>query len=875
MPTTTLRLVIVMDGAARATDGLEKMSRGANRAGTSIDKLYRILRASAVVAAGRALLNLADSYTILRNRTAVFARSSLDAQKGFEGIFDVAFRSRAPLDATAELYQRLSLSLSGTGKSSEDLLRITETVTKAIAVSGATASEAAGALRQLSQGIASNRLSGQELNSVLEQTPIIAKLIAKELGVPAEELRLLANKTGAITRDVILRALENNAGAIDLLFEKTAVTFGQAFTQMGIAVTLLSGKLNDMTGIGAALTGAISGLAKKMFEIANDPARLKSWLENIKALFLVLALATIPSVITAVVSLTAAFRKLAIVSFLSTPWGAALAAIALVLVALFRVRDVEFEIGGVTTTLSDIVTVVWQGWSDWITWVTDELLAFFGLIERGPNVANPLQDAKDIFSGKIELGAGGVILNQPESIAPPKPTVVEKLEAQRKNREESAKAAEILSFIDKEAARFADREAARAVEKHEAQEKLKKDQLAALNQFRDLESSLSPVIALENERAKGLETIRKALELKTIKQERANEVEAAFTEELRLQALTLDILSPAMRGITDEINGITDSFNPAAAAAREYEKKLKAIAVASAAGAKIDGGAAKAIENAALEYKFAAQTIDPFTERVNESNASMRDIIGSVNPAVSVLEDYRKKLEEIGKANNAGADPELVRRATEIATRQFQTDIVQKVQTDIGPDVTGFDALTNGFNGALVKMSESIGTEGAIIQQGFVDIFSTAGDAVKSFVETGSLDFRAFAADVISSLAGVIAKLLLVMALNSLAGGSAGGSIASIATSLGGVAGGRAVGGPVGPGRTFMVGEKGPELFTPPSTGTIVPNNMMGQQPPVNVTVVNVDDPSSVPRAMNTREGEEAILNVIQRNRNRVRDSVA
>ena len=170
-------------------------------------------------------------------------------------------------------------------------------------------------------------------------------------------------------------------------------------------------------------------------------------------------------------------------------------------------------------------------------------------------------------------------------------------------------------------------------------------------------------------------------------------------------------------------------------------------------------------------------------------------------------------------------------------------------------------------------MSEDIGTQGAIIQQGFTDIFSTAGDAVKTFVETGKLDFRSFAADIISSLSGVIAKLLLVMALNSLAGGSGGGALASIATSLGGVAG-KATGGPVGPGRTFMVGERGPELFTPPSTGTIVPNGMMGQQQPVNVTVVNVDDPSSVPRAMNTREGEEAILNVIQRNRNRIRDSV-
>jgi tape measure domain-containing protein len=865
MATQNIRIVISMTGSAQTARGLSQIAGGAARSATSIDKLYRVLRAGVVLAAGRELLKLADTYTILRNRTAVFARSNLDAQKGFEGIFDVALRSRAPLDATAELYQRLSLSLQGTGKSSGDLLRITETVTKAIAVSGTTAGEAEGALRQLAQGIAANRLSGQELNSVLEQTPIIAQLIAKELGVATGQLRSLANKTGAITTDVIIRALENSAGAIDILFAKTAVTFGQAFTQMSIAVTLLFGKLNDLTGAGAFFTKVISNLAVSIKNLASDPARLQSWLENIKLIIGLLALSLIPKLITSVIALAKALKSLSIISAFSTPWTAALAVIALVVLALFRVRDVEFEIMGITTSLADIVTVVWKNWSDWITSTTDELLVFFGLLEKGPSKTTrpAFEQAQDLT--KNPTLAGGNFA--------PEPTFKDQLVAQRAARQEAEELSKFQARMAAVAAERADQDAAMAVKKSEAAEKLKKDQLAALNQFRDLESSLSPIIALENQRAEGLETIRNALNLKVISQERANKVEAAFTEELRLQALTLDTLSPALRGITDTINQITDSFNPAAAAARVYEEKVKAIAVAVAAGVEIQGGAAKAIENVALEYKFAAQEIDPFTQRVNESNAALRGLIGGVDPAVRVLEDYRLKLEEIGEAAKKGADPELVRQAAENATNEFTKKIVTDVQANVGPEVGGFDALSGGFNAALVKMGEDIGTQGAIIQQGFTDIFSTAGDAVKTFVETGKLDFRAFASDVISSLAGVVAKLLLVMALNSLAGGSGGGIVASIATSLGGVAGGRATGGPVGPGRTFMVGERGPEMFTPPSTGTIVPSGAMAQQP-VNVTVVNVDDPSSVPRAMNTREGEEAILNVIQRNRNRIRDSV-
>lgn len=867
MATQNIRIIISMTGASQASRGLNQMAMSASQSGTAIDKLYRILAAGAVVSATRALIKLSDTYTVLRNRTAVFAGSTIEAQKGFEGLFDVAIRARAPLDATAELYQRLSLALDGSGKSSTDLLRITETVTKAIAISGTTAAEAGGALRQLSQGIAGNRLSGQELNSVLEQTPIIAKLIATELGVQVGQLRNLANKTGAITTEVIIRALSNSAGLIDELFSKTVTTFGQAFEQMKTAVVFFFGKVNDQVGAASALTAAISRMAIGIKDFAGDQPRVAALIEKLKTAAFLLAEILTVRLVTALYSAARAFAVMAL-AMLANPFGALAVSIGAVLLVLFHFRDTMLDIGGTHASVKNHILGFWDDWSKSITETSD------AIIEASSSWEKFKKGTAKFFEVPEGIQAGGVV---PKPVGQDASTISSAGKRQATEDLARAKAGREKQFSDFVAMFEEEKRLQGEIDRVRsgAAAELKKDQQAALNQFRDLQSSLNPIIALENQRAEGLETIRKAIKLAGVSQEEANKVTAAFTEELRLQALTIDTMSPALRGITDAVNSVTDSFSPAAAAGREYAEKIKAIGNAVEAGKEINGGVQKAVEDVTREYELARLELDKYAQATKDANEGLIDFIGESKPAVAVLEKYRKKLEEINKAAQVpGVDPELVRTAAEKATTELKNDVTTKVEADVGPKVTGFDALSGGFNAALLKMKDDIGTQGSIIRDGFTDIFSTAGDAVKTFVQTGKLDFRSFAADVISSLAGVIAKLLLVMALNSLAGGSAGGGIASIATMLGGVAGGMATGGPVGPGRTFMVGERGPELFTPPSTGTIVPNNMMGQQQAVNVTVVNVDDPSSVPRAMNTREGEEAILNVISRNRNRVRDSV-
>ena len=97
-------------------------------------------------------------------------------------------------------------------------------------------------------------------------------------------------------------------------------------------------------------------------------------------------------------------------------------------------------------------------------------------------------------------------------------------------------------------------------------------------------------------------------------------------------------------------------------------------------------------------------------------------------------------------------------------------------------------------------------------------------------------------------------------------GGGAGGFLQFIGGLFGG---GFAAGGQVSGGRPILVGERGPEIFTPPGAGAITPNvniNQAAQAPPV-ITVVNAIDSSEITGAFNSGEGDKVLLNRISSKR--------
>jgi hypothetical protein len=130
-------------------------------------------------------------------------------------------------------------------------------------------------------------------------------------------------------------------------------------------------------------------------------------------------------------------------------------------------------------------------------------------------------------------------------------------------------------------------------------------------------------------------------------------------------------------------------------------------------------------------------------------------------------------------------------------------------------------------------------------------------------------------AQVLQQLAADALSSELFSILGGLATGGAGGGGASSFLGLVGsfFGGGMASGGQAMGGRPILVGERGPEIFTPPGSGSITPNvniNQAAQSAPV-VNVMNITDPADIPAGLRTAEGEEEVINIIQRNPDAVR----
>lgn len=228
------------------------------------------------------LPRLADEYTSFSNRLALVSKNSDQLAFAQQKVIGIAINARQPLDAVTQIYQRLATNASDYGISLNQVASITETVTKAVAISGASTESAQAALVQFGQGLASGVLRGQEFNSVLEQTPALAYAIADGLGVQRSELRKLAND-GKLTVDVIVEALENMKGKIDEDFGKTTATIKQTFNQFEISAIAAVGNIDKKIGASQNLIKLLNLTRDKVFGFSDsEDTQLKRRLAEIQ-----------------------------------------------------------------------------------------------------------------------------------------------------------------------------------------------------------------------------------------------------------------------------------------------------------------------------------------------------------------------------------------------------------------------------------------------------------------------------------------------------------------------------------------------------------------------------------------------------------------
>lgn len=275
MVTENINIIITTRGATVAQTRIRGIGRSSRGATLAVRALGIALIGLASGAAIRGLLRLSDAATEVGNRIRTVTSSTEVFLSVQERLFDVANRTGGSIADTARLFQRLSVGTRDLGVGTARVVNVVEGLNAALVVSGSTAREAAAALLQLGQGLASDNLSGEELRSLRENLPQLAQELADVLGEPIGALKEMGRQ-GLLNAEKVFPALEIAVEKFQEKLENGEVifTFAQAFNAVRNAMVKAFTIIQRATGLTQDMTKAIfdlsDGLAEKLVEGLAD-----------------------------------------------------------------------------------------------------------------------------------------------------------------------------------------------------------------------------------------------------------------------------------------------------------------------------------------------------------------------------------------------------------------------------------------------------------------------------------------------------------------------------------------------------------------------------------------------------------------------------
>lgn len=238
-----------------------------------IAQQLRSVQAAAAALVGGQLLggfigDVAKTADEFNNLLARVKLAGGDGAAALQSIFDIAQRTGAQVEAVGGLFTKLSAASKSLNLSQQQVLGLTETITQATTLAGESAESANAAIVQFAQGLSAGVLRGQDLNSVLEQAPRLAKAMADGIGTTVGELKKLG-EAGSLTSAQIIAALQGQAATLRAEFDQLPLTIGRSIQNLSTSWTQFIGQLDHSSGASAALAGVIESLAKNLDTVAE------------------------------------------------------------------------------------------------------------------------------------------------------------------------------------------------------------------------------------------------------------------------------------------------------------------------------------------------------------------------------------------------------------------------------------------------------------------------------------------------------------------------------------------------------------------------------------------------------------------------------
>ena len=284
------------------------------------------------------LVNLSDTFTQTTARLDLMNDGLQTTQELTQMIYQSAQASRGSFTETANMVAQLGTLAGNAFDNTQEIVAFAEQLNKQMAISGTSAQEGSAAMLQLTQAMSSGVLRGEELNSVMEQTPMIANTIAEYLGVSTGQMREMAAE-GQITAEVVKNAMFSAADETNAKFEEMPMTWAQVWQSFQNTATMaLQPVLN-----------AINWLANNIQIIAPIVLGLAT------AFGVFLIAANWIRICAAVTSfLTTAQAMLGAV--MATVWGPIVIVIVLVIAAIYAVVAAINKLTGSTISATGLIT---------------------------------------------------------------------------------------------------------------------------------------------------------------------------------------------------------------------------------------------------------------------------------------------------------------------------------------------------------------------------------------------------------------------------------------------------------------------------------------------------------------------------------------
>lgn len=240
------------DNAKTAATSSASLAGSVDKAKAGFGGLASALSGITALLSASKLIKYADEYTGISQKLKLVTTDQTKLNAIIEQSYGIAQRNSTGLADTAKLYGQLSGVYKSIGKDQTDVAKTTETITQAISLTGPSSEEAANGLRQFNQGLSSGVLRGDEFNSVMENTPGLAKAIAAGFSsagpITTGELRKLAEE-GALTGKALVEALERAGPNVAKLAQSSTDTVAKAFTRLENAVLKFVGQSNEAYGV--------------------------------------------------------------------------------------------------------------------------------------------------------------------------------------------------------------------------------------------------------------------------------------------------------------------------------------------------------------------------------------------------------------------------------------------------------------------------------------------------------------------------------------------------------------------------------------------------------------------------------------------------